>query len=369
MADPYSLMHLPDLGSVPALWDSGRDDTLVCRQVRQETHDVKTFVFGGAEPRLWRYAPGQFITLELEIDNRTIHRCYTLSSSPTRPDAVSITVKRVPGGQVSNWLHDNVKPGSTLRVLGPAGEFSCFTQALPRREKYLFLSAGSGITPLMSMARAAHDLSLESDIAFVHSARSPRDIIFLHELELIARNLRHFRLGFVCEGLAGNPAWAGFNGFLNLAVLGNIAPDFLEREVFICGPAPYMAAVQAILQGAGFDMAHYSQESFSFETLSAAADAGSDVGLDTAGRHKVLFSRSGAEIVCAAEETILKAAAATGMRLPQSCAKGMCGTCKTKLISGKVDMHHAGGIRQREIDQGWILPCCSKPLSDVVLER
>src|SRR5688572_14693673 len=96
---------LPIRATAP-LWDGASDDTLICRAVRQETHDVKTFLLAAPDARLFRYAPGQFITLELDIDGQTINRCYTLSSTPTRPDMVSITVKRVPGGPVSNWLHD-----------------------------------------------------------------------------------------------------------------------------------------------------------------------------------------------------------------------------------------------------------------------
>lgn len=362
----------PDLRVAPALWDGGSDDALTCRQVRQETHDVKTFVFGATQARLLRYAPGQFITFELEIDGQTVNRCYTLSSTPTRPDTVSITVKRVPGGQVSNWLHDNLKAGDTLRVLGPAGEFSCFLQTPQPQRKYLFLSAGSGITPLMSMSRAMHDLALNADIAFVHSARTPSDIIFADELALMARNQDNFRLGFVCERRGDRPAWAGFNGFLTQAVLQNIAPDFLKREVFTCGPTPYMAAVRSLLQGAGFDMNHYHEESFSFETLSASlaqAPEEESACTEQAGNYSVSFTRTAAEVVCDSGQTILQAARAAGLRLPVSCTKGMCGTCKTKMLSGQVDMKHAGGIRQREIDQGWILPCCSKPLSDVTLER
>ena len=265
------------LGSAPALWDGGRDDTLICRAVRQETHDVRTFVFSAPDARLFRYAPGQFITLELEVDGQTINRCYTLSSTPSSPDLVSITVKRVPNGPVSNWLHDNLKAGDALKVLGPSGGFSCFLHTMPAQQKYLFLSAGSGITPLMSMSRAMHDLALDTDIAFVHSARTPDDIIFARELELMAFNRSsQFRLGLVCERRGAQPAWAGFNGFLSLAVLQNVAPDFLERKVFTCGPAPYMAAVRAILASAGYDMANYHEESFSFETLTLEAETGHD---------------------------------------------------------------------------------------------
>jgi ferredoxin-NADP reductase len=354
------------LRSAPPLWDSGRDETLVCRAVRQETHDVKTFVLAPPEPRLLRYAPGQFITLELEIGGRSINRCYTLASSPSRPDTVMLTVKR--GGIVSSWLHDHLQPGASLRVLGPAGDFSCFLDQ-PRAGKYLFLSAGSGITPLMSMSRAIHDLALDADVAFIHSARTPADIIFARELELMAHSRHQFRLGFICERRGDDPAWAGFNGFLSHAALSNIAPDFLERQVYTCGPAPYMAAVRTILLQAGFDMANYHEESFNFETLNAAAEAAEAPPQAGSATFKVDFTRTGDQVACAAGQTILAAAKAAGMRLPSSCTQGMCGTCKTKMVSGQVEMKHAGGIRQREVDQGWILPCCSKPLSDVVLER
>jgi ferredoxin-NADP reductase len=361
----------PTLANTAVPWDGDRDDTLVCRAVRQETHDVKTFVFSAPQPRLFRYAPGQFITLELDIGGQPVQRCYTLSSTPSRPDTVSITVKRVPGGPVSNWLHDNLEAGARVKVRGPSGAFSCFLHPMPAWQKYLFLSAGSGITPLMSMARAMHDLVLDADIAFVHSARTPEDIIFARELELMACNRGGlFRLGLVCERRGAQAAWAGFNGFLSLAVLQNVAPDLQERKVFTCGPAPYMAAVRSILQGAGFDMANYHEESFSFETLAPASGAAQPPAV-AAGEasYTVTFSRSGDELACGPGQTILAAAKAAGIRMPMSCTQGLCGTCKTRMVSGQVDMRHAGGIRQREIDQGFILPCCSKPLSDVVLER
>jgi ferredoxin-NADP reductase len=369
MTSPH---QMPDLSALAQPWDGDNDDMLVCRHVRQETGDVKTFVFSAPGARTMRYWPGQYITLELEIDGARVNRCYTLSSAPTRPDTVSITVKRVPGGLVSNWLHDHLVTGASVRVLGPSGEFSCFLQPAPAHRKYLFLSAGSGVTPLMSMARAMHDLSFEADIAFVHSARTPADVIFAHELELLAHNQLQFRLGLVCERQDGSAAWAGFRGLLTREVLHNVTPDFVQREVFCCGPAPYMAAVRQLLHDAGFDMKHYHQESFTFETLMAetAPQAEQSVpdGPAPAG-YTIKFERLGNEVACDASQTILEAARAAGMRLPMSCTKGMCGTCKTRMVSGQVAMNHAGGIRQREIDQGWILPCCSKPLSDVTLER
>jgi ferredoxin-NADP reductase len=377
--------------ALPARWDSDADDTLVCCHVRQETHDVKSFFFRAPAERTFVFEPGQFITLELEIDGESINRCYTISSPPTRPHTISITVKRVPGGKVSNWLHDNLQAGGAVRVLGPSGEFTCARH--PAR-KYLFLSAGSGVTPLMSMSRAHHELGEDRDIVFVHSARTPDDIIFARELDLIASNQGNFRTAFVCERQGARTNWTGVTGFLTLPLLKLIAPDFLEREIFTCGPAPYMKAVRDLLGEAGFDAAHYHEESFSFETIAEVASQLATLhvaeALQTGGTFeeareaaagfapsaapvettfKVSFAKSNREIECGSEQHVLDAARKAGVRLPSSCTQGMCGTCKVKLLSGEVDMKHAGGIRQREIDQGMVFLCCSKPLGDLVVDK
>ncbi|TAM51120.1 MAG: hybrid-cluster NAD(P)-dependent oxidoreductase [Paraburkholderia sp.] len=360
-----------------AAWSSDDEETLVCCQVRQETHDVKSFFFMSREGRTFSFEPGQFITLEMEIDGETINRCYTISSAPTRPHTISITVKRVPGGKVSNWLHDNLRAGDAVRVLGPAGEFTC---ARHSAGKYLFLSAGSGITPLMSMSRSHHELGEDRDIVFIHSARTPDDIIFARELDLIASNQQHFRTSFVCERIGQRTNWPGVTGFLTLPLLRLIAPDFMEREIFTCGPAPYMKAVRDLLDEAGFDRAHYHEESFSFDSLSPAEQAAASEGAsapvegeaasgETQARYAVTFAKTHRDIECGAHEHVLDAAKRAGLRLPSSCTQGMCGTCKVKLVSGQVDMRHNGGIRQREIDQGMVLLCCSKPLSDLVVDK
>ncbi|MEM5312989.1 hybrid-cluster NAD(P)-dependent oxidoreductase [Paraburkholderia sp. JHI869] len=359
-------------GALPERWTSEVEETLVCCHVWQETHDVKSFFLRSPQGRTFSFEPGQFLTLELEIDGEAINRCYTISSSPARPHTISITVKRVPGGKVSNWLHDNLRPGVSVRVLGPAGEFTCARHPAP---KYLFLSAGSGVTPLMSMSRAHHDLAEDRDIVFVHSARTPDDIIFARELELIASSRANFRTSFVCERVGARTDWSGVTGFLSLPLLKLIAPDFMEREIFTCGPAPYMKAVRDLLDEAGFARERYHEESFSFETLTADTEAPveqppaeSESSVDTSS-YTITFAKSRREIQCGAQQTVLDAARQAGVRLASSCSQGMCGTCKVKLVSGQVEMKHSGGIRQREIDQGMALLCCSKPLSDLVVDK
>lgn len=365
----HSRLASPLWDAAPPKWNPDADDTLVCCHVRQETHDVKSFLFRTRTSRLFRFRPGQFITLELMINGEAINRCYTMSSAPTRPDTFSITVKRKIGGLVSNWLHDTLKPGSELKMLGPAGDFSCTHHPA---EKYLFLSGGSGVTPLMSMSRTHYDLGEDKDIVFVHSARTPRDIIFRHELAAMAGGMTHFQTAFVCEQTGEERDWGAPTGHLTMPLLKSIAPDFSQREIFCCGPEPYMAAVRSMLRDEAFEMARYHEESFSFERQGvpiSEVDAKAATAAAPEGSFKIEFTRSGRIIDCGPDQFILDAARAAGMRLPFSCSKGMCGTCKSKKLSGQVVMSHQGGIRQREIDAGMMLPCCSKPLSDVIIEK
>ena len=267
---------LPGRPSNLTVWGETDSSTLVCRQVHDVTHDVKTFLFEPAQPALFHHEPGQFITLQLQIDGRFVSRCYTISSPPTRPHLLGITVKRQPGGLVSNWLHDEMVPGKRISAEGPFGVFS-----IARRPaaKYLFLSGGSGITPVMSMTRTLYDMGSDADVVFVHSARTPSDIIFRRELEAIAGTVPTTRVFHVCERDAPREPWGGLRGFLGGEMLQLVAPDLAERVVFCCGPATYMAAVRRMLGEARFDMRNYHEESFAFEDLTMkefAADASAE---------------------------------------------------------------------------------------------
>lgn len=352
-------------GTFGAQWHSGEQKTLQCCAVRQETHDVKTFIFRCADFSALSFEPGQFITISPVIGGQTIARCYTLSSAPTRPFAFSITVKRVPGGTVSNWLHDHLKPGDSLKACGPAGSF---TPVGHPATKWLYLSAGSGVTPLMSMTRAACDMAGNLDIVFVHSARTPADIIFHGELTRMQAAMPRLRVISVCEGLGDTAQWQQPIGRLDLSLLSQHVPDYKEREIFTCGPQGYMEAVKSLLREAAFDFAHYHQESFDIAALNEEPSIEQAASLNQQDLFTVTLSRSGKTFSMPGNQTVLSAARKAGAIVPSSCSQGICGTCKTALLQGTVDMHHNGGIRQREIDKGLRLLCCSKPTSDLVLD-
>ena len=369
------------------------DHLLVCTERAPVTRDMATFTFRAVEPRTFVFNPGQFLTIGLDIDGRRVERCYSISSSPTRPDTLSISVKRVTGGHVSNWLHDNMEPGMTVTASGPLGRFSY--RSTPA-DKYLFISAGSGITPVMSMIRAATDTARPDaasghdviraatdtarpdaasvpeagpDIVFIHSARTFDDIPFRAELDQIAVNNPNVTVAFACTRLdaAGEPTtysdnrFRGHRGRIDAGMLASWCPDIAERVVFLCGPGQFRSRVRTALVAAGGSLARIHEESYGLKLPPPdTADIDGAVTVD--------FTRRARRISVGEGTTILAAAAAAGVTLPSTCGVGLCGACKVTKTSGEVVMNHQGGIRPREIAQGKILLCCSEPLTPVVID-
>ncbi|WP_308368479.1 MULTISPECIES: hybrid-cluster NAD(P)-dependent oxidoreductase [unclassified Microbulbifer] len=355
-----------------SVWANGRH-LVRCVRVIRETWDVKTFCFNAEQPVMFFFKPGQFVTLELEIDGEQVMRSYTISSSPSVPYSFSITVKRVPGGRVSNWLHDNLKENDELAVHGPVGNFNCIDHPA---EKVLLLSGGVGVTPVMSMARWYFDTNTDVDIAFIHSARTPNDIIFQRELEHMCSRVPNFNLSVICERIEIGQAWNGYRGYLDKVKLELVVPDYLSRRIFCCGPTPYMNAVRSILVDSGFDMNLYHEESFGATPTAATRDALEQAEIAVREAEEVLdselftveFTQSGMSVQVAPGETVHAAANRLGLNIPKACGVGICGTCKVRKTAGEVDIQHNGGITEEDLNEGYILSCCSKPLSNVTIE-
>uniref|UniRef100_UPI003B3AD71F flavin reductase family protein n=1 Tax=Brevibacterium sediminis TaxID=1857024 RepID=UPI003B3AD71F len=172
--------------------------------------------------------------------------------------------------------------------------------------------------------------------------------------------------------------WTGRRGRIDASTLAEVVPDAADRETFVCGPGPYMEAVRPLLAEAGVASARMHEESFVFATSPAdrlaksgarAKAVGAGVGGGTGVSHLVEFAVSGRVVDCDETTTVLDSALDAGLSVPSSCSEGACGTCKSVLISGEVEMKHAGGIRPKEIAAGKFLPCCSTPLTDIVVEK
>ncbi|WP_374632556.1 2Fe-2S iron-sulfur cluster-binding protein [Paracoccus sp. (in: a-proteobacteria)] len=342
------------------------DELLECAMVVPETADTATFTFRAPSGAWFDYQPGQFVTLDLPVPGGNVQRTYTISSSPSRPLSISVTVKAQPGSVGGRWMIDHLRPGTRLKAFGPAGIFSFLRHEAP---KYLFISAGSGITPLMSMTTWAWDSGEMPDIVFVNAARTPSDIIFRQRLEGMADRVPGLQLRFSVEEPDPFRTWHGYRGRLNQIMLGLMAPDYLEREVFCCGPEPFMQAVRDMLVALGFDMERYHQESFGAPIRNEAeAPVIDDVIPDEATGAQITFEASGVTAKCQETDTVLAVAKANGLNIPSGCTFGLCGTCKIRKTSGEVHMVHNGGISDEDIEDGYILACCSHPIGAVAVE-
>lgn len=359
-----------------------QDLNVRCVRIVSETSDVKTFTFVNPSVQ-FHYQPGQFITLDLEINGMSVLRSYSLSSTPSRPHTIEITVKRVPAsaphaaGLVSNWLHDTLKVGSQIKVSAPMGKFTCVSPAA----KVLLISAGSGITPMMSMSRWIADMALETDVVFFHCARSPRDVIFRSELELLSARLPNFHLALsvtqsVTQSVTAEPGqpWSGFTGRLTAAMLQCAAPDFQERNVYVCGPEGFMSATKSLLGDLGFPMQNYAEESFGAPKkpqLAPSANLLPSANLPASQPPQsiVLFSQSSKQAVPEGSESILELAEQEGIKIRSSCRQGVCGACKKRKLEGEVRYDlEPDALESSDRDAGYILTCAAAPVGRVVIE-
>lgn len=316
-----------------------------------ETHDVRTFVL--APNALWPgHRAGQYVTVEIEIDGVRTQRCYSLSSAPGAR-TVAITVKRVPGGRVSTWMHERVRRGHVVRLGMPAGDFTPPAAA----PKLLLLSGGSGITPVMSVLRDLARRGAVDDVVFLHAARSRRDVVFQRELEMLA--LRHpgLRLSFFLEDdrLRG--------GRLDSAKLDATVPDLAERHTMLCGPAPMMDALAPRWVDAG--IAHRLQtERFVAARVRLPLPA-NDAPSPAPPKVKLALIRSGRTVLTGRSGTLLEELERAGERPVHGCRMGICKTCVCRKRSGVVEDVVTGAVSS-EPDED-IRLCVSRARTDVEL--
>jgi ferredoxin-NADP reductase len=362
-ASPVLARLVEERGGI-APW-SGGATTLKVADIVQETKDATTFRLVGEEPMLFSYRPGQFVTLLLDIDGREVERSYSLSSSPSRPHALEITVKRAPGGLVSNWLCDHVKLGQRLRVKGPSGKFSCTDHPA---SKMLFIAAGSGMAPLMSMIRWIGDTVADVDLCVLASFKSPEDILFRNELELISARQSRLRVGVTLTAAWGGrtEAWRSHTGRIDAAMIQALAPDVRQRRVFMCGPDAFAAEVRRILHELGFDLASLHSESFGSGRAGRGGKGGSRALRLIGQRHKVHFTKSDIHVETDETVTLLQLAEAHGIEIDYACRAGSCAECEVDFTGDVIEKAEFDKLGRRKTS-GKAYACCSVAKSDLTV--
>ena len=322
-----------------------------CISKTEETSDSFSYEFLPINAQLLPFSAGAHINVRIPAgtNGAIIQRTYTLSSSPKTLPAFTLTVKRVNQGCVSNWLADHLEPGSTLEFTQAGGDF-ILPEQTPGR--LLFIAAGSGITPMMSMLRFLSETANKSEIDCLYYARSPEDIIFHKQLDSLSTSMKGLRVNY-CVEQASN-AWLGLSG--------RIAPEHFQQlsqlskyEIYLCGPAPFMDAAGQTLKTLGAADYQIHKEIFAVD-MSAHS-------LQT--QAKVQFSGE-SQARLTTKKTLLDEAESRGLSLASGCRSGICKTCRCKKVSGET-VNLLNGQRSTAANE-YILPCVTQALSDTILE-
>jgi ring-1,2-phenylacetyl-CoA epoxidase subunit PaaE len=350
--------------------------TLKVASVERETEDAVTIHLKQPLLRKIQYAAGQYLTLEVEADGGKGCRAYSISSTPGLDKALSITVKRIAGGQVSNRLVQELSEGDELRTLGARGRFIFSPQADARRHVVLF-AAGSGITPVFSILKSALYFEPASRVSLVYGNRNSASVIFRDKLErLQAMFPERLRVLHVLSRPDVPCARSGRLTRERVAdVLAALPPwDGDRAEFYACGPNGMMEEVTAGLAISGVPASAIHMESFSPPKPAAMpgpiASAQSGVPklngfkLDESKRVRLELHGEQFEFVVAPGQTLLEAALASGLQLPFSCRSGFCTACMCTRLSGEIQMREEHGLSAAEVKQGHALMCIGYPISD-----
>ena len=352
-------------------------------RIFDETHDVKTFRLASPDggPLPFDYVAGQYLNLALTIDGKRVNRSYTIASSPTRNAYCEISVKRAANGYGSKHLHETWREGSLVKVSAPAGKF---VFAGHESDRVVLIAGGIGITPMMSIVRSLTDRGWTGDIYLLFSVRKLVDFVFREELAYLQARFPRLRVkvtltndpDVVWDGERGHrwseAANAVERGQIGREMIEGFVPELKHGPVLLCGPDPMMTGMRKLLVAIGVPDAEILQEAFisppAVEPSTAVSDAPSiEAPLAEGEIGKILFKRTGktAEL---SELSVLEIAEDAGVSIPFECRSGICGQCKTHLISGKVTMEVEDALTSSDKAKGLILACQARAVRDVVVD-
>lgn len=344
-------------------------------RIFEESHDVKTFRFTALDggPLPFSHVAGQYLNLALTIDGKRVNRSYTIASPPTRNAYCEISVKRTPNGYASHHLHDAWREGQRIQVSAAAGKFVFAGQPTdPRR--VVLIAGGIGITPMMAVVRSLTDQAWPGDIYLLFSVRAVRDYVFREELQYLQSRFSGLHARVLVSADPDTP-WEGLRGHITRDVIASFVPNLTSGPILLCGPPPMMTALRETLVGMGIPNADVWQEEFVSRPDPVAAMGDVEVAASSGGENledgataRVTFSRTGRTIDVPAGQTILEAAEAHSIDLPFECRSGICGQCKTPLVTGRVRMDVQDALSVSDRAKGLILACQAHALTNVGLD-
>lgn len=343
---------------------------LTVKKLVRETADATTLYFEIPEnlKDTFTYTAGQYLTFEVEMGGEKVRRSYSLCTYSGVDAMPAVTVKRVDGGKMSNYLNAEIKEGDVMSVMPPMGKFTVVPDA-SRAAHYVLFGGGSGITPVLGIAKAVLADEPNSEVTLVYANRNPDSVIFkqtLSDMEKASNGRFKVHHNYDTAPLT----YFGLKGMLNVdkvqsIVKSKIGGSFDQYQYFICGPGPMMEVIKDGLRNLGISGDRVNTEYFAAPTSKSAADEKPSQSTDFNGVSEVTLTVYGKThtITCDQNTTILNAAMKQGIDPPYSCTVGVCTTCRAKVTVGKMHMLEREGLSDAEIAEGYVLTCQSVPRS------
>jgi len=342
----------------------------------RETPNVKTFRLlpatgDGLLP--FTFVPGQFLNVAFSIGGARMIRSYSISSSPTHREYVDLTVRREPRGAVSRHIVDLLRVGDLVEAGGPVGKFT-FTGT--EADSIVLISAGVGVTPMVSITRYLTEQSWDGDVFFIFSIHAPSDYIFANEIPALERANPKLHVAITVSKPEGTD-WAGLRGRISKELLTGTVPELTSRRIHICGPPGMMDATKAILAELGVPAEQVKTEAFGTPKPSPAAAGTTAKSTAPATGPLVTFSKNNKSAKIHVDlrsgdsppkQTILELSEELGIGIEFSCRVGTCGVCKVRMTSGEVDQEVQDSLDDDDKANGVILACQAKPKGKVTVE-
>ena len=333
--------------------------------VRRETSDTVSVAFEVPDELTpeYEFEPGQHLTFRIPgPTGDEVRRSYSISSGVDDGE-LRVAVKNIPGGVFGVYACTMLKPGDVLDVMTPVGRFT--TKLDPANAKsYLGIAAGSGITPVISLARSVLAREPRSRFTLVYGNRGPTSVIFKDALDdLKDQHLSRFEVLHVFS--REQQAVPLFNGRITAEKLRALSARLLDvpsyDEIFICGPEPMTLEARDTLVELGADPTHVHLELYGSHAPSAPRPH-----TETTDRKQLTFIYNGVktEVEAHPDDTVLEAGELAGLDLPYSCRGGVCSTCRAKVLEGTVEMDHNYALEPWETEAGFVLTCQSHPTTD-----
>ena len=335
-----------------------------------------TFDIPAAQRETFRFEPGQFLTLRASIGGQDVRRTYSISSPRSqlaRRGELEVGIRPVEGGVFSNWAAAEVRAGDVMQVMPPDGRFTVKKQRAIHRVGF---AAGSGITPILSIAATTLEEQPDSKFTLVYGNRRMASVMFNEALQDLKDRYAHrFTMVHILSRQAQEVDL--LQGRIDAdkvkALVDSLLPAASMDEVFICGPEAMITATETALLAAGVPASRVYTERFTTSAQQAAkVQADSDAKARPSATSKliqlrVLLDGKHHDVAAREGELLLDAALNAGLDLPYSCKGGVCCTCRCKVVSGEVSMDKNFTLEADEVAKGFVLSCQARALTPEVV--